>query len=184
MEIKSPQIAIAAHSGPYPQEAEERARAFVREVSKCGPTLILGGYWGLMKVVVDEAAALGLKTVLILPMEHEAVEPPTGVILIRTGMEYRARSVPLVRSSDALVALGGEAGTMIEALMAYAMGKPVIVLTGLGFSSDKLELAFPNAFDRRMTAQVTYTNDVRLAAQAACSGRSPPPASSWVGEDV
>jgi len=156
----------------------------VREVSKCGPTLILGGYWGLMKVVVDEAAALGLKTVLILPMEHEAVEPPTGVILIRTGMEYRARSVPLVRSSDALVALGGEAGTMIEALMAYAMGKPVIVLTGLGFSSDKLELAFPNAFDRRMTAQVTYTNDVRLAAQAACSGRSPPPASSWVGEDV
>ena len=184
MEIRSPQIAIAAHSGPYPQEAEERARAFVREVSKCGPTLILGGYWGLMKVVVDEAAALGLKTVLILPMEHEAVKPPTGVILIRTGMEYRARSVPLVRSSDALVALGGEAGTMIEALMAYAMGKPVIVLTGLGFSSDKLELAFPNAFDRRMTAQVTYTNDVRLAAQAACSGRSPPPASSWVGEDV
>lgn len=179
------QISVAAHSGDYSKEDEERTRVFVREAAKCDPTFILGGYWGLMKVVVDEAHGLGLKVVLILPMERESVTPPPGVISIRTGMEYRARSVPLTRSGDVLVALGGEVGTMIEVLMAYAMGKPVVVLTGSSFSTDKLAASFPNGFDRRRTAPVNYVDDPIKAAQLACSGEASARfARDWGGEDV
>jgi len=64
--------------------------------------------------------------VVFLPVEREDVALPKGVIVVRTGCEFRCRSVQMVRSADAVAALGG-VGTIIEALMAYAMGKPLFV---------------------------------------------------------
>ncbi len=55
----------------------------------------------------------------------------------------------MVRSSDVLVALGGGAGTIIEVLLAYAMGKPAYVLVGTNLSSDALPKAFPEYVDDR-----------------------------------
>lgn len=166
------QIGVAAHSGDYPRQLELAARGFVRELpSACSsPKLILGGYWGLMKVVVDEALRAGIESVLVLPMGREDVElPRTSLItVIRSGMEYRARSVLLVRSSDALVALGGSSGTIIEVMMAYAMGKPVVVLHGYGMASDRLRDAFGPSIDSRETSKILYTSDPAEAARMAC----------------
>lgn len=61
------QIGIAALGTDPSPELEEKARGFVRTLSKCAiHTFILGGYWGLMRVVVDEALREGNRVVAII----------------------------------------------------------------------------------------------------------------------
>lgn len=165
------QIAIAAHSGDYNEEMKVKVKEFLEEVkTECkNPVLLLGGYWGLMREVVDQACSLGIRVILLLPIENEDVNPPDNVIKIKTGMEYRARSISLIRSSDAVVALGGGVGTEIEILMGYGMGKPVFVLSNTGFSTDNLVKAFPDYFDHREVVKVNYINDPKELANALCS---------------
>lgn len=165
------QVVIAAHSSEPSRDVVEKAKAFVRDLAKCGRgiTLLLGGYWGLMRVVVDEALALGMRVVVVLPLEREDVELPEGVIRVKTGCEYRCRSVVLVRSGDVLVSLGGGSGTMAEMLMAYAMGIPVFALVDTGMYSDGLARAFPEYFDERRAVKLSYFSDPGELARAVCS---------------
>ena len=167
------QVVVAAHSSEPSRDVVEKAKAFVRELAKCGReiTLLLGGYWGLMKVVVDEALDLGMRVVVVLPLEREDVEVPKGVIRVNTGCEYRCRSVVLVRSGDVLVSLGGGSGTMAEMLMAYAMGIPVFALVNTGMYSDELARAFPEYFDERRAVKINYFSDPGELARAVCSFR-------------
>lgn len=164
------QIGIAAHSSTVDSKVESMAKEFLKELrTTCSQsTLLLGGYWGLMKVVVDEALKLGFVVTVILPLERHEIELPQGVIRIDSGLEFRARSVTLVRSSDVLVALGGGVGTMIEVLMAYAMGKPIYVLTDTGLSSDALPKAFPDYIDERKVVRIRYFNDPVKMAKEVC----------------
>ncbi|MGC9105091.1 MAG: LOG family protein [Thermoprotei archaeon] len=164
------QVGIAAHGVNPSVEVEEKAKEFVRALAECRKdvTLVLGGYWGLMKVVVDEALRLGFRVVLTLPIEREDVELPEGVIRINTGCEFRCRSVMLVRSSDVLVSLGGGSGTAIEMLMAYAMGVPVFSLVNTGMPTDELAKAYPKYYDERGIVEVRYFTDPRELARAVC----------------
>jgi len=164
------QIAVAVHSGHVPGLAE-KARHFVEALAvKCpDAVLLVGGYWGHMVDVVNAALQRRLRIVLFLPVEKENVEVPPQVIAVRTGCEYRCRSVLMIRSADAVVVLGGGVGTMIEALMAYAMGKPLLVLVGTGAASDKLRVAYPDYFDERRAVRVVYTEDPAELAELACA---------------
>lgn len=129
--------------------------------------LFLGGYWGLMRDVADAAADRGLTAVFLLPVNAKERPPRRREFIpVDTGMEYRARSVLLCRSSDVLVVLGGEAGTIIEAYMAYAMGRPVVVLCGTGHTSDKLAL-MGDTLDSRGTSKLHFTRSPAEAARLA-----------------
>ena len=105
---------------------------------------------------------------IFLPVEREDVEVPGKVIRVRTGLTFKARSIPLVRSADLLIVLGGGSGTILEAIAAYAQGIPTIILTGTGLPSDNLERAYPRGFDYRMSAKVVYTSNPEEAAKLAC----------------
>ena len=163
------QIAVAAHSGNPGTLAAGESVEFIKSLRCKNPVLILGGYWGLMKIVVDKAVKSGMTVILMLPVENENVSLPPGVLKVKTGLEYRARSVPLVRSADALVALGGGAGTIIEVAMAYSMGKPVYVLHNSGMSSDNLRVAFPEYMDDRKNSKIFYCKSGRELAEAVCN---------------
>jgi uncharacterized protein (TIGR00725 family) len=167
------QIAIAAHSSPVDASVEAMARDFLKELHSQCPTstLLLGGYWGFMKSIVDEALRLGFRVVVVLPIERYDVELPSGVVRIDSGCEFRCRSVIMVRSSDVLVSLGGGAGTIIEVLLAYAMGKPAYVLTGTNLSSDNLPKAFPEYVDDRRVVRIRYFDDPVKLAQEICRER-------------
>ncbi|MGC8570530.1 LOG family protein [Caldivirga sp.] len=165
------QVAIAAHSGEYRGEHVKAVKEVMDSLTQCRPTVLLGGYWGLMKVAADEAISRGLRVVLILPIENEHIEAPKDAVVVRTGMEFRERSVVLVRSSDSVIALGGAAGTIMEVLLAYAMGKPTIVLKGTGFPTDRLELAFPDYVDDRRTSRIIYVTNPSEAGKLACASR-------------
>ncbi|BCU66838.1 hypothetical protein HS7_02750 [Sulfolobales archaeon HS-7] len=155
-------LGIAASSN---RGNRELAKKFVYSLPK-ETRLFLGGYWGLMKDVADFSDERGFQTIFILPEGSEDHVPRRdNFILVNSGMEPRARSVTLCKSSDILVALGGDSGTIIEIFMAYALKKPVIVLKGYGYHSDNLEKAFPTYLDSREITPVTYVNSPEEAAK-------------------
>jgi Predicted Rossmann fold nucleotide-binding protein len=158
-------LGVAALGTEPSAELAAKARVFVGELSSlCGRglCLALGGYWGLMKVVVDEALRHGLCVVLFPPLEKEDLDYPEEAIVVRAGVSYRLRSILLCRTSDVLVCLGGEAGTMQEVFSAYLEGVPVIMLGDTRQSSDVLERLAP-CLDSRCTTEVTVVKDPRGA---------------------
>ncbi|MGC8695493.1 MAG: LOG family protein [Conexivisphaera sp.] len=131
-------LGVAAHSEST-TGLMDKAQRFVSSLSPDEVRLILGGYWGAMAYVADAARARGIEVVFVLPHDPPVIPPRgRGLVSIDTGMDFKGRSVILVRSSDVLAALGGESGTMLEVLMAYSMGIPAVVLRS-GMPSDTLE---------------------------------------------
>jgi len=176
-------VSVACSSAPPPPELVAKAREFVDELaSSCGKSvaIALGGYWGLMRVVADRAIEKGLTVIIMPPLEREDTEFPSQAIVVKTGVSYRVRSVFLVRTGDALVALGGSSGTMQEVLTAYCEAKPIyILLTGL--ESDNLAKLGPYIDARKLTKLKFYEDPRKLARDLAkeigCSNREPNPAS-------
>ncbi len=121
-----------------------------------GTELALGGCWGLMGSVVEEALRRGVKVKVFLP---EGAKCPYDVDVIETGMSPNARSVLLVRSSQALLALGGGAGTVMEVLMAYRERKPVALVYGYGMDSDKYFEVMKDGIDSRNLSPVKAFKD-------------------------
>lgn len=165
-------ISIAAHSEEPNEKLIEKTQIFVRNIKLCNPTLLLGGYWGLMKTIIDEALKENIRVVIILPIERENVKLPQGVIPIKSGCEFRCRSVILVRSGDLLASLGGGVGTEIEIMIAYAMGKPIYALTNTELSTDYFSKAFPNYIDDRRIVSIKYYDDPEKMAKDICKAET------------
>jgi uncharacterized protein (TIGR00725 family) len=144
---------------------ERKAREFVDSLPANGVRLIIGGYWGVMATVADRAAERGIPVLFMLP-ESPQVEPPASeyFIPVKTGLDYKGRSIVLVKSSDVLAVLGGESGTMIEVLLAYALGVPVVLLRKTGLSTDRLTACFGEHIDSRKTSRIVYVDDPRSLA--------------------
>ncbi|EEB74707.1 TIGR00725 family protein [Thermococcus sp. AM4] len=164
------QIAVAGSGdSELIPEAERKARAFARALP-LDVILLTGGKGGIMAVVSEEFRKRGGTVVGILPGDEEG--NPYSSVRIKTGFNPVGRSVVLVTSADVLVVLGGGSGTMVEALMAYNLGIPVVVLIGTGYRSDELRaLAKDGFFDHRKRAKVAFTGSpeeaVRLAMDLA-----------------
>ncbi|NJE08439.1 TIGR00725 family protein [Thermococcus sp. M39] len=165
------QIAIAGSSDEKPLEkAERKAREFARELGKYKDEVILltGGRSGIMKIVSEEFRKAGGIVVGILPERQEGNEFNT--IRIKTGMDFAERSAVMINSADVLVVLGGGIGTMVEALMAYDYGKPLIILTDTGYASDRLELlAKDGYFDHKKIVKVYFVENPKEAVKLALS---------------
>jgi len=160
-------IGIAAYSGTPSETLIEGAKEFMARlavrVDRDRIVLVLGGYWGLMKYVVDEALDLGFKVVIIPPESMEDVNFPEDAIVIKTGTSFRVRSVFLVRTSDVLIALGGASGSIQEVVTAYTEGKDVFILGGSGMPTDRLSFFSPYIDDRK-TSKITIINNPRELA--------------------
>ncbi len=164
-------VGIAAYSGTPPEHLRVAAEEFIHLLSACarsrwGIVVVVGGYWGLMRHVVDAALSEGLKVVILPPLEMEDVRFPEGAVVVRTGTSFRVRSVFLVRTSEVLVAMGGASGTMQEVVTAYTEGVPVVVLRS-GLPSDRLESLAPYLDDRK-TSLITYVDTPEELANQVC----------------
>jgi uncharacterized protein (TIGR00725 family) len=158
------QLCFAAYSGEPPRDSVIKALIVMEKLGKLCErfVVIVGGYWGLMKHVVDKALELGLPVVIVTPAEQEHELFPENAIVIKPGASYRVRSVFMVRSCDTLIALGGESGTIQEIVTAYAEGIPVYILRS-GFSSDKVELLTPHIDSRALAEVKVFENPEELA---------------------
>ncbi|NMC68673.1 MAG: TIGR00725 family protein [Myxococcales bacterium] len=129
-------------------------------IRRLGCNLVCGGMAGVMAAAcrgfqeAKEGLPPGPVAVGILPGEDPAQANPWVDAAVATGMGF-ARNALVVRSADAVVAVGGGSGTLSEIAFAWQANRPIIALVpGGGWSQilagDKLD-------DRR--------NDRILAAQ-------------------
>jgi hypothetical protein len=103
-------------------EAAERVGALLGEQ---GAVVVCGGLGGVMEAACRGAAGAGATTVGILPGTDRSAANPHVQVAIATGLG-EARNALVVRSADALVAVGGGYGTLSEIALALKAGKPVI----------------------------------------------------------
>lgn len=99
------------------------------EIAKAGAVLLCGGGQGVMAAAAEGAQSEGGLTIGILPGTDTHTSPPNPFIEIPlyTGMG-QARNVVLVLSADAVIAVGGEWGTLSEIALAMKHRKPVVLL--------------------------------------------------------
>jgi uncharacterized protein (TIGR00725 family) len=102
------------------KEAEEAGRLIARK----GLVLVCGGLRGVMEAASRGAKAEGGLTVGILPQNDSKEANPFIDIPIVTGLGI-GRNVIIARTADALIAVGGEYGTLSEIAFALQLGKPV-----------------------------------------------------------
>jgi uncharacterized protein (TIGR00725 family) len=114
-------------AGRATAEQERVAEEVGRELARAGAVVVCGGLGGVM-----EAACRGAKdgdgaTLGILPGLDRAAANPFVDVAVPTGLG-EARNALVVRAADALVAVGGEYGTLSEIALALKTGKPVVAL--------------------------------------------------------
>ncbi len=107
------------------EDACRAAEEVGRELGRLGAVVVCGGLAGVMAAACRGAKAEGATTVGILPGEDRQAANPWVDIAVPTGMG-ETRNALVVRSADALVAVGGEFGTLSEIALALKLGKPVV----------------------------------------------------------
>ena len=115
-------------AGRATSEQAAGAETVGRLLASRGAVLVCGGLGGVMEAACRGAKAEGGTTVGILPGPSRADANDYVDVAIATGLG-EARNALVVRAADALVAVGGEYGTLSEIALALKAGTPVV---GLG----------------------------------------------------
>jgi uncharacterized protein (TIGR00725 family) len=143
-----------------------RAELLGRRLAEAGAVLVSGGGRGVMEAACRGARAAGGTTVGLLPGLDRGEGNPHLSVALPTGLG-QGRNLLLVRSSDALVAVGGGFGTLSEIALALRTGTPVVGLATWSLGLDGRPVsAFPVASDAEAAA--------RLVLEAARSRRAGP----------
>jgi uncharacterized protein (TIGR00725 family) len=115
-----------------PGEASAAELALAEEVAArlvdLGATIVTGGLGGVMEAACRGAKSRRGLTIGLLPSLDRSEANGWVDVAIATGLG-ELRNALIVRTSDALVAIGGGAGTLSEIAFALKLGRPVI---GLG----------------------------------------------------
>ncbi|MEM2990784.1 MAG: TIGR00725 family protein [Halobacteria archaeon] len=118
-------IGVIGSSASIPRH-EALAYEVGKLIAEKGWVLICGGLSGVMEAACRGALEKGGLTVGIIPSDGEDANPYVKIPVI-TGIGY-ARNIIIVKSSQALIAIGGEFGTLSEIAIALKLKKPVIGL--------------------------------------------------------
>lgn len=152
----------ATGSEPLLAEAEALGRALV----DAGFRVATGGRGGVMAAASRGARSSPRWTegtvVGLLPGLDAADANPWVDVVIPTGLHH-ARNTLLVAMADAVVAVGGGAGTLSEIALAWVHGKPVVALDlGEGWSA---RLAGERLDERRADVVLRATSADEALAQ-------------------
>jgi uncharacterized protein (TIGR00725 family) len=124
---RQPIIAVCG-AGRCDAALAAQAEAVGRGLALAGAALICGGLGGVMAAACAGARAAGGLTIGILPCDDPRSANPDVLIPIATGMG-QARNAVIVQTAGAVIAIGGEYGTLSEIALARKVGRAVI---GLG----------------------------------------------------
>jgi hypothetical protein len=154
-------IAVIGDSSCSPEEARI-AEAVGEQLAERGATVICGGLGGVMEAVCRGAKSKGGLTVGVLPGEDSSMANPYVDVPIATGVGY-ARNMAVVKSARAVIAIGGNYGTLSEIAYALKRGIPVIGLNTWSLSRNGRE-------DESMTRADSAAEAVAKAISLAKSG--------------
>ncbi|TFH04885.1 MAG: TIGR00725 family protein [Methanosarcina sp.] len=114
-------------AGTCSSETRALAETVGKEIAKRGAVLLCGGLGGVMEAAACGAKLEGGITLGILPGVLREEANPWIDLAILSGMGH-ARNALIPQSSDALIAVSGEYGTLSEIALGLKMGKPVVLL--------------------------------------------------------
>ena len=103
--------------------AEETGRL----LAEAGARVVCGGLGGVMEAAARGAAGAGGEVIGIVPGESPEEANPHVTHPVATGIGH-ARNLAVVASADAVIAVGGEWGTLSEIALARRLERPVIAL--------------------------------------------------------
>jgi uncharacterized protein (TIGR00725 family) len=122
-------VAVVGPGEPQDPRLLELATEAGRLLAGRGWTVVTGGLGGVMAAAAAGAAAAGGTTVALLPGADRASASPGHTVVIPTGLG-EMRNALLVRTADALLAVGGSWGTLSEIALAVRTGVPVVAVAG------------------------------------------------------
>ena len=108
-----------------------------REIARSGAVLVCGGLGGIMAATCKGASAEGGLTIGILPGDSRQTANPYVHIPIVTNLG-EARNVIVVKSAEAVIAIGGGYGTLSEIGHALRNDTPVVGLNTWSLSRNAL----------------------------------------------
>jgi uncharacterized protein (TIGR00725 family) len=132
-----------------------------RRLALAGAVLVCGGGGGVMEAASRGASSEGGLVVGILPTLDRSYGNPYLSVSIPTGLG-EVRNTLVVRAADALIAVGGEFGTLSEIAFALKMGVPVVGLRTWELAKEGRPV---EAFARAATAEEAVETALRLAAR-------------------
>jgi len=131
-------IAVIGASSCSAEEAD-LAETVGELLAQNGATIICGGLSGVMEAVCRGAKSKSGLTVGVLPGEDSSMANPWIDIPIATGIGY-ARNMAVVKSAQAVIAIGGNYGTLSEMAYALKRGIPIIGLNTWSLSRNGREV--------------------------------------------
>jgi uncharacterized protein (TIGR00725 family) len=154
-------IAVVGEGTTTP-ETRAVAEAIGREIAGRGHTVVCGGLGGVMEAACKGARDVGGRAVGILPGNRREDANAYVDVPIVTGLG-EARNVLVVKSAQAVIAVGGRYGTLSEIALALKLGIPVVGL-------DTWSLSRHGVPDEGVVA-VENARDAVDAAEAMAVGR-------------
>ena len=114
-------------AGESEEEIFPVAEEVGRRIAEAGAVVICGGRGGVMEAASRGAAEAGGTVIGVLPTLSPADANPYVTHAVATGIG-EARNLAVVASGEAVIALGGEWGTLSEIAHARKIGRPVVAI--------------------------------------------------------
>jgi len=121
------QVAVIGKGTPD-EELTPVAEEVGRLLAEAGAVVVCGGLTGVMEGVARGASAAGGTVIGIVPSSSREQANPFCTHVVATGIG-QARNLAVVSSGDAVIAIGGEWGTLSEIAFARELGRPVVALS-------------------------------------------------------
>jgi uncharacterized protein (TIGR00725 family) len=103
------------------------AEAVGRGIAEAGAVLVCGGLTGVMEAASKGASEAGGTVIAVLPTLSPADANQYVTHAVATGTGH-ARNLAVVASGEAVIAVGGEWGTLSEIAYARKLGRPVVAI--------------------------------------------------------
>jgi hypothetical protein len=158
-------VQISVIGGGTPDaEAEGLAEELGRRLAEAGARIVCGGRGGVMEAAARGARSSGGEVIGILPGEDPAAANDYVTHVVATGIGH-ARNLAVVASGAAVVAVGGEWGTLAEIAFARRLGRPVVALRSWSASGIGPMAGAPGVTPAASAAEAAESA-LRLAGQA------------------
>ena len=118
-------MAVVGAGGGAAADDLEVAYEVGRLLAGRGAVVVCGGLGGVMEAVCRGVAAGGGTSIGILPGDDRGGANDHVTLTIPTGLG-EARNALVARAADAVIAIGGELGTLSEIALALRNGTPVV----------------------------------------------------------
>lgn len=124
-----PKVIMVSGGSLASREDTERAERVGQLLAEAAAVVLTGGGTGVMEAASRGCRAAGGTALAVLPGSDETESPPNKHVSLAvfTGMRDARNSI-LVRTADAVIAIGGSWGTLSEIALASKVGRPVILL--------------------------------------------------------